>query len=127
VFPLSLDVATIPFRFESPPTAMHKVEVGQVTASNAPAPIIAPPGVGTEGALIWFCGVDHGDGVETLALGLNDPVVDGGEPLASATDANNSPATVVVITTERVRIVKRDRICADLASFVLTRIDIVTP
>jgi hypothetical protein len=80
-----------------------------------------------DGALSSFCGVDHGDGVETFESGLSVPDDDGGELLANATEVNRSPATVVVIATERARIVNRDCIRWRLVTFVLIRFDTLTP
>ena len=127
VLPSLLEIATIPDRLESPPTAMHRDTVGQVTASKAPTPRVAPPGIGIDGALSSFCGVDHGDGIETPAFGLSVPADFGGDPMAKATEVKSSPAAAIVIVTRIVPSVKGDRLRELLPNEVLDRVDTVVP
>jgi hypothetical protein len=71
--PPFVDVELTAPRLPSPPTATQSVAVGQDTALKLPAPLVAPPGAGTTGVLLWSCGViqwiafaggDEGDALE---------------------------------------------------------------
>jgi len=59
VLPPSDDVAAIPPKFASPPTATQSSLVAHVTALKAPVPASAPPGVGTAGASTSSAGTVH--------------------------------------------------------------------
>jgi hypothetical protein len=93
--PSLLDVATVPDKLESPPTATHNVVIGQLIASNAPIPSAAPPGTGIDGAPTSFWGVVQGAGVVTDTAEKREPFGVDGDPMASATDANSRPVAAV--------------------------------
>jgi len=59
LLPPFVETAAAALRVKSPPTETHNEVVGHDTALNAPLPLVAPPGVRTNGVSTSLVGVVH--------------------------------------------------------------------